>query len=113
MKAPSPHNADRVESFISTIDSYEPTIVGEYEDAFRLFARFISRSIDGRYRERHPPQELLPDIEALMEASLERPGDSITVRLKISDDPQNRRGVLITCMPDQRFIYSIVRLGLD
>jgi glutamate dehydrogenase len=113
MKAPAAQHADRVEKFVSSIDSYEPKIVAEHEDAFRVFARFISRSVDGRYLERHPPAELLPDIEQLMEASLEQPADGIRVSLKLIEDPTNQRGVLITCMPDQRFIYSIVRLALD
>jgi glutamate dehydrogenase len=113
MKAATSPQADRVEKFVSSIDGYEPKRVTEHEDAFRVFARFISRSIDGRYLERHPPAELLPDIEQLMEATFTRPADTITVSLKLSDDASQQRGVLITCMPDQRFIYSIVRLALD
>ena len=113
MKALAPQNPDRVESFISTIDSYEPTTVRDHEDAFRIFARFVSRSVDGRYLDRHPPQELLPDLEHLMATCLRRTSDEIIVRLHINDDPNNRRGILITCMPDQNFIFSIVRLGVE
>lgn len=112
MKALGP-NADRVESFIATIDSYEPTLLADHEDGFRVFARFISRNLDGRYLERHPPAELLPDIEGLMAVAMQRQGEDVTVSLKITDDAKGRRGVLVTCMPDQRFIYSIVRLALD
>ena len=113
MKALGPQNADRVEAFISSIDSYEPTVVADHEDAFRIFARFVSRSIDGRYLDRHPPHELLPDLEALMHTGFTRLPDTITVELRISDDPTGRRGVLMTCMADQHFIYSIVRLGVE
>ena len=113
MKALAPQNPDRVESFISSIDSYEPTTVQDHEDAFRIFARFVSRTVDGRYLDRHPPQELLPDLEHLMATCLRRGPEEIVVRLHINDDPNNRRGILITCMPDQNFIFSIVRLGIE
>ena len=113
MKALIPPSADRVQAFIASIDSYEPTWLAAHEDAFRLFARYISRSIDGRYLERHPAAELLPDLEQLMAASLKRAGDDIIVSLREVEDPSNRRCVLITCMADQRFIYSIVRMGLE
>jgi glutamate dehydrogenase len=113
MKDLGPQNADRVEAFVSTIDSFEPTLAAQHEDAFRVFARFISRSIDGRYLERHPPQELLRDLEQMMMATLVRKAETATVHLRLTDDPSGRRGVLTTCMPDQRFIYSITRLGLD
>ena len=113
MKALIPPNADRVQAFIAAIDSYEPALLQQHEDAFRVFARYISRSIDGRYLDRHPASELLPDLEQLMAASLVRPSDGITVTLRVTEDPINRRCVLITCMPDQRFIYSIVRMALE
>ena len=106
-------HADRVESFIATIDSYEPTLTGDYEDIFRVFARFISRNLDGRYLERHPAAELLPELEHLLQNALDRPTDAIKVSLRVVDDAKGRRGVVTTCMADQRFIYSIVRLALE
>lgn len=111
MKVPASQLADRVEKFVSTIDSYDPTLLKDHEDAFRVFARFISRSIDGRYLERHPATELLPDMEQLMKVALTRPKDAVTVSLNLADN--NQRAILVTCMPDQRFIYSIVRQALE
>src|SRR5262245_45199105 len=105
--------ADRVESFIAAVDGYEPTLVAEHADAFRLFARFVSRSLDGRYLERHPPQELLPDIDQMMACVLSRHPDELKVRVLPSDNGTARRGVLVTCMPDQPFIYSVVRMAFD
>ena len=107
---PSP---DRVERFVAAIDTYEPNKLADHEDLFRVFARFISRSVDGRYLERHPPHELLPDVEELMHTMLRRPQSDVQVVLRSLGDERVRRHVLMTCMPDQRFIYSIVRMGLD
>ena len=42
-------------------DQYEPERLDTQADAFRVFARFVSRTIDGRYLQRHPPLESLPD----------------------------------------------------
>lgn len=113
MKVSGTRTADRVESFVSAIDHYEPTLLGDHEDAFRVFARFISRNVDGRYLDRHPPHELLPDIEYMMASTMTRHPGELRVRIKITDDTAGRRGVLVTCMPDQRFIYSVVRLCLE
>ena len=104
---------DRVESFISSIDSYEPSVVRDHETAFRVFARFVSRNIDGRYLDRHPSGELLADLEGLMAACLRRAPGEVTVTVHQQDDRQSRRAVLMTCMPDQGFIFSIVKLALD
>lgn len=108
-----PRTADRVESLIAATDTYEPKLLKEHADQFRLFARYVSRTIDGRYLEHHPPDELLPDLEQLMYASLTRGPEQIVVHLAPSDDGEGRRGVLMTCMPDQLFIYSTVRLALE
>jgi glutamate dehydrogenase len=113
MKDLGPQNADRVEAFVSTIDRFEPTLMAEHGDTFRLFARFISRSIDGRFLERHPADELVPNIERLMAATFNRPGDQLTVHLDMGTEPNGRRGVLFLCLRDQRFIYSVAKLGLD
>jgi glutamate dehydrogenase len=105
--------ADRLESFIGAIDAYEPQFVEEQGDAFRLFARCISRVIDGRYLERHPPEELLPDLEHLLAASLRRDPTEVKVKVTIDPNSRGRRGVLMSCMADQLFIYSVVRLALE
>ena len=105
--------ADRVESFVAAIDGYAPQFLPQHEDAFRMFARCISRSIDGRYLDRHPPHELLPDLEHLLQLSLTRTVDEVKVHLTIDPASQGRRGVLTTCMLDQLFIYSVVRLSLE
>jgi glutamate dehydrogenase len=102
-----------VESFITAIDSYEPTRLPHHEDAFRVLARFISRNIDARYLERHPPKELLPDIEQLMCTMMVRRDRDITVTLQFLGHGQSKRAVLMTCMPDQLFIFSTVRGGLE
>ncbi len=112
VNAPKVRTADRVESFVAAIDAYEPLKLAQHEDAFRIFARFISRHIDGRYLERHPPPELLPEIEQMMAATLVREPDEIKVRLRITDEGA-RRGVLVSCMPDQPFLYSTVRQALE
>ena len=52
---------DRVEEFTSAVDTYEPSRLEQHADDFRVFARFISRAIDARYLDRHPPEELIPD----------------------------------------------------
>ena len=104
---------DRVERFIAAIDSYEPSLLAAQEDLFRVFARFISRNVDGRYLDRHPPHELLPDIEVLMHTMQRRPENDVGVQLRIQQQGKNQRAVVMTCMADQRFIYSIVRLSLD
>lgn len=106
-------SADRVESFVAAADAYEPAILTNHEDAFRVFARFISRSVDARYLDRHPPHELLPDLERLMAASMVRAPDEVKVRLNIEEGSKGRRGVLISCMQDQLFIYSVIRLALE
>ncbi|MEO1484037.1 MAG: hypothetical protein AAFU77_18150, partial [Myxococcota bacterium] len=104
--------ADRVESFISAIDSYEPVLADTPADALRVFARFLSRSVDGRYLDRHPPSELLPDIERLFHASLIRPRNEVVIKIDQSpEDP--RRGVLYNNCFDQLFLYSTIRLALD
>src|SRR5689334_7054814 len=85
---------DLVETFIAAIDNYEPTLVHEYEDAFRSFARSFSRTLDARYLQRHPPEELLPDLEELMAASLQRDPEEVKVRIKPGEGGSNR-GVLV------------------
>lgn len=113
MERPTYPLPDKVERFIASIDAYEPTLLAAQEDQFRVFARFISRNLDGRYLDRHPPQQLLPDIEALMHAMRTRTPSDVRVQLRLTQDERGPRATLMTCMPDQRFIYSIVRLGLD
>ncbi|MEZ4272422.1 MAG: NAD-glutamate dehydrogenase [Myxococcota bacterium] len=103
---------DRVEEFVAAVDAYDPQQLDQHEDAFRVFARFISRSIDGRYLERHQPAELLPDLEHLMASSLVRTPDEIKVRIVTSEGTQGQRGVIVTCMDDQPFLFSTVRLSL-
>lgn len=106
------NRSDRVESFISAIDAYQPRLSATPADEFRVFARFLSRSIDGRYLDRHPPRELLYDIEKLLQSSLVQGDDQIAITIEASpDDP--RRGTLHKCCPDQPFLYSIVSLTLD
>ncbi len=108
-----PRSADRVETLISAIDIYEPHLIGRHEDLFRVFARFVSRSIDARYLERHPPAELLPDLEHLFHGISQRKRDEIRVRVTQPDQSSQRRGVLIVCMPDMQFTYSTTRLAID
>ncbi len=108
-----PRSADRVESLISAIDIYEPHLIGKHEDLFRVFARFVSRSIDARYLERHPPAELLPDLEHLFHGISQRKKDEIRVRVTQPDQSSQRRGVLIVSMPDMQFTYSTTRLAID
>ncbi len=110
---PAKTRSDRVEGLISAIDIYEPHLLGRHEDLFRVFARFVSRSVDARYLERHPPAELLPDLEHLFHGITARKKDEIRVRLAQPDQSSQRRGVLIVCMPDMRFTYSTSRLALD
>ncbi len=113
MKVAKVRTADRVESFVAAVDAYEPHSLRQHADAFRVFARFISRSIDGRYLDRHPASELLPDIEQLLASTLVREPEEIKVRLSLNEEGSGRRGVLVTCMLDQPFLYSTVRLGLE
>ncbi len=104
-------SADRIEAFLAAVDLYEPTLLGEHADAFRVFARFISHTIDGRYLDRHPIEELLPHLEQLMAASVRAAPANIMVKLDIH--PSGKTGVLMTCMPDCNFIFSLVRLTLE
>lgn len=113
MGTTGPRAADRVEALIAAVDSYEPSQLPNHEDAFRVFARFVSRNIDAHYLERHPPSELLPVMEHILKTTLQRPGDSILVNINLSGDTQARRGVLVTCMPDQPFTYSVTRMALE
>ena len=99
-------NPDRVQAFLAAIDIHEPTLLEQNEDLFRIFARHLSRSLDGRYLDRHPPQELIPAIEELLSTSLFREPDEIKVSLQVIDDGSDRRGALITCLPDQPFLVS-------
>ncbi|MBC7794460.1 MAG: NAD-glutamate dehydrogenase, partial [Clostridia bacterium] len=108
-----PRTADRVETLIQAIDIYEPHLIGRREDLFRLFARFVSRSVDARYLDRHPPSELLPDLEHLFHGITQRRRDEIRVRLVQPDPSSPRRGILIVCMPDMQFTYSTARLAID
>lgn len=111
MTARTPSRADRVEAFISAIDSYEPKLAETPADEFRVFARFFSRSVDGRYLDRHPPDQLLPDIERLLETARVRPGRDVAIQ--IDEIPGDEgRGVLHTNCFDQPFLYSTVRLAL-
>ena len=105
---------DRLESFISSIDSYEPRVVRAHETAFRVFARFLSRSLDGRYLDRHPTPELLVDLENLMATCMLRPAKEVRVVLQEEQAADGgRRALLTTCMPDQNFIFSIVKLAVE
>jgi glutamate dehydrogenase len=113
MKVSGARAADRVEAFVAAIDTYEPRWVSEHEDAFRVFARFVSRSLDGRYLERHPPQELLPEIEQMMATAMLRTSEEVRVRFNLIEETAGRRAVLITNMEDQRFLYSVLRLSLE
>lgn len=108
-----PRTADRVETLISAIDIYEPHLIGGREDLFRVFARFVSRSVDARYLERHPPSELLPDLEHLFHGITQRKRDEIRIRLVQPDQNNARRGILIVCMTDMQFTYSTARLAID
>ena len=105
---------DRLESFISSIDGYEPRVVRAHETAFRVFARFVSRSLDSRYLDRHPTPELLVDLENLMATCMLRPAKQVRVVLQEEPTPDGgRRALLTTCMPDQNFIFSIVKLAVE
>ena len=90
MNGNTPRNTDRVEEYIEAVDRYQPRKLQAQEDEFRLFARYISRSLDARYIERHPIKELLPDLEYLMECSLSRQEKEIKVEIIVSDDGTNR-----------------------
>ena len=79
-------STDRVQAFLAAIDIHEPTLLEQNEDLFRIFARHLSRSLDGRYLDRHPPQELIPAIEELLSTSLFREADEIKVSLLIPCD---------------------------
>ncbi len=107
-----PRHTDRVEAYIEAVDRYEPTHVREHEDAFRLFARSMSRSLDARYLERHPTEELLPDLEHLMVCSLRRQPRETNVSITTNDDGTHR-GVLTLCVKDYPFLISTIRLALD
>ena len=107
-----PRHTDRVEAYIEAVDRYEPTHVREHEDAFRLFARSMSRSLDARYLERHPTEELLPDLEHLMVCSLRRQPRETNVSITTNDDG-TQRGVLTLCVKDYPFLISTIRLALD
>ena len=104
---------DRVEAFVAAIDNYHPRRLITHEDAFRVFSRFVSRRIDARYLERHPVEELLPDLEDLMAAGFNRGPDEIKVSVSTNGGDDGRHGTLITCMPDQPFVFSTVRLALE
>ncbi len=112
MTTRTPSRADRIESFISAIDAYEPRDPNTPADEFRVFARFLSRAVDGRYLDRHPPHELLPDIERLLLHSLVRKRDEVSIQIELSELDE-RRGVLHNCTYDQLFLYSTIRLALD
>jgi NAD-specific glutamate dehydrogenase len=105
-------STDRVQAFLAAIDIHEPTLLEQNEDLFRIFARHLSRSLDGRYLDRHPPKELIPAIEELLSTSLFREPDEIKVSLQVIDDGSDRRGTLITCLPDQPFIVSVIKQAL-
>lgn len=105
-------SADRVQAFLAAIDIHEPTLLEQNEDLFRIFARHLSRSLDGRYLDRHPPKELIPAIEELLSTSLFREPNEIKVSLQVIDDGSDRRGTLITCLPDQPFIVSVIKQAL-
>ncbi len=105
-------NVDRVEAFSAAIDIYEPSRLQDHEDAFRVFARFISQSIDGRYLERHPSEELLPDLEDLMTAGLVRQADEIKICVHPPSE-ERQRACLTLCLPEHLFVYSTVMLALN
>ncbi len=114
MGSQSGRDADRVEAFVSAIERYEPKLVPpSHGDSFRIFCGFISRSVDGRFLDRHPADELLPDLEHLMCAARRRENNEIKVRIELNEVGDERRGVLTTCVEDQRFLFSTVRLALD
>ena len=113
MNGNTPRKTDRVEEYIEAVDRYQPRLLKDQEDAFRLFARYISRSLDARYLERHPIKELLPDLEHLMQCSLFREENEIKVNIIISDDGTNRRGIVTVCIQDKPFLISTVRQTLD
>ena len=108
-----PRNPDRVEEYIEAVDRYEPRQLQNHADEFRLFARYISRSLDARYLERHPTEELLPELEHLMTCALSRQENEIKVNISVNDDGTNRRGVITVCIHDRRFLISTVRQTLD
>ena len=97
----SARSIDRVEEFTSAVDIYEPRTLEQQADNFRVFARFISRSIDARYLDRHPPEELIPDLEYLMAAGLVRQIDEIKVRLNLSNDSGGQRGIVAAVLPSR------------
>jgi len=106
-------NIDRVEEFTAAVDVYEPRRLTRHEDAFRVFARLVSRSIDARYLDRHPPQELLPDLEHLMSSGVVRQPDEIKASINVLEGSGGQRGVLTACLPDHLFVLSTVLLTLD
>ena len=102
MTSPATLHTDRLESFISSIDGYEPRIVRAHETAFRVFARFLSRALDGRYLDRHPTPELLVDLENLMAACMVRPEGAVRVALQEESLPDGLLehigpGAVISC----------------
>ena len=107
-----PSTADRVQSFIEAVDIYEPRTLTKHTDAFRAFARAVSTRIDGRYLDRHPVEDLLPDLESLMQLGLCRKSDQVITSLSV-DPNDSGRGIIRTCMPDQLFIFATIRLALE
>lgn len=114
MSETGPRPADRVESFVAAIDRYDlRTLDPDQDDNFRVLARFVSRSVDGRYLDRHPADELLPALENLTVANMARDPSEIKVQLDIVEGSDGTKGILTSCMADQLFIYSVVRLALE
>ena len=113
MSSTAARNIDRVEEFTAAIDIYDPVRLDGHEDDFRVFARFVSSTIDARYLARHPPQELLPDLEHLMVAGLVRHPEEIRIRIAHDPDAADQRSILAICLDDHPFILSTVLMTLE
>ena len=97
-------STDRVQAFLAAIDIHEPTLLEQNEDLFRIFAQASLTFLDGRYLDRHPPKRIDPSHRRTAGyTSLFREPDEIKVSLQVIDDGSDRRGALITCLPDQPF----------
>jgi glutamate dehydrogenase len=104
---------DRIEEFVGAVDHYEPLRASQHEDDFRIFARFLSRSLDARYLERHPAQELIPDLEELFCNGLHRQPEEIKIQVTVQGVSEDKRAYVSLCMPDATFIVSTVLLSLE
>jgi glutamate dehydrogenase len=109
-----PPRSDRVEQFLAELTRFEPTgLVAPQDECFRQFARSVSRNIDARLLERHPPADLLPDLQTLYQRALVRLPRETKLSVTVDEVQESRRAVLTVCMEDEPFILSTVLLWLE